>query len=228
MYTLARVSCIWLVCILYTSTVYGQLGLFGVKAGLNLSSITHLMIDQDKPVSSLPKIGLHIGGFADYTLSDSYTIRVGLGLSGLGGVYSDTIYSLSSGEALFWKERINLTYLEIPLSFQYSRDFDEFTLNAGCGPYAGIGLIQLVHIYQPVNARKLSGFNQFPFDIGMGFSLGMEQEISDRNLGLEIGYRIGFLDLYNSAPSALSKKQHNRSLQFSLVYRFPLDIPKLF
>jgi len=90
---------------------------FGVKAGLNISSLSN--IDEDG-VNKDPLIGFHVGFFGEFMISDKFAIQPELLYSSQGVKFD------SEGE----KAEIKLDYINIPIMAKYYVA-DAFSLELG-------------------------------------------------------------------------------------------------
>lgn len=97
---------------------------FGVKAGVNIASMTF----KEGGISISPEslTSFHFGGLVDYSISEKLSLQPALMLSGKGFKLETAPIEASS----------NLMYLEIPVNVVYKLG----GVYIGAGPYAAFGL----------------------------------------------------------------------------------------
>jgi hypothetical protein len=110
---------------------YGQIN-FGVKAGLNVTTIGQNFDDDDLEMETRPRLLFTLGGLADISFSDMISLQPGLNFSLKGfGVDVKDEYDADKGY-----DRYTVGYLEIPINVALK--FGGF--QAFAGPYIGVGL----------------------------------------------------------------------------------------
>jgi len=107
---------------------------FGVKGGMNLSTLGSDMKDNLKDYEGLSqktRIGFHIGAFADVELMENFYIQPGLFYSSKG------LKAKDGGDEM----KVNLNYLEIPILASYRIAIsDKIKWHINAGPYLAYGL----------------------------------------------------------------------------------------
>lgn len=200
-----------------TTEVFAQN--FGIKGGLNLSNM--LVKDDSKTYSNNYKIkpGIHLGATAEFPLAEMLSFETGLLLSTKGFTESKATM-LYGGRFLKSKLRINLLYLDIPLTVKGSSDLGRAKSFGVFGPYLGFGLsgkaIETFENSTISNAKNIKWESDFrrpdfgitmgagveinSFQIGLSFNLGLANispntdggaKINNRVFGVSVGYRIG-------------------------------------
>lgn len=119
---------------------------YGIKAGINLASLSvgserkkEMKDYYDNGWKNKSVISFHLGGYADYAITEALSIQAGLTLSGKGGKetwsYDDEIFGDEefTGKAY---DKENLLYLELPVNVVYKTGSFYF----GAGPYVGYAL----------------------------------------------------------------------------------------
>lgn len=119
---------------------------YGVKAGINLASY-QVGSDYRTEVKEaggmiLPLISFHVGGYADFSITDAFSVQGGLTLSGKGHKerysYDEDDFGLggagTSGGTATYIEK--LMYLEVPVNAVYKTG----RFYMGAGPYLGYAL----------------------------------------------------------------------------------------
>lgn len=171
---------------LVPATVCAQENSFGIKGGLNLSTLS---IDGANDNNIIP--GFHAGLFANYMVTDNVAIKPEIHYStkGVKTIYDQEIlgFDVADGET-----RLNLGYVDIPVYVAYylAEDF-----NFHLGPYAGFLLsnsletdAEILNFIQVDNADQIDGtyFNSIDFGVslGLGFSVEPVTMGFNYNLGL--------------------------------------------
>lgn len=111
---------------------------FGVRAGLNLSKM--LVKDNDNTYSDNYKMnpGFHIGGTVEFPISDMFSVEADLLLSTKGTRVKEE--ETMMGETYEMKAKINLFYIDIPITVKASFDVGDVKIYGAAGPYIGVGL----------------------------------------------------------------------------------------
>ncbi|MBK6498547.1 MAG: PorT family protein [Saprospiraceae bacterium] len=147
--------------------IYVSNAQLGVRAGLNFSSYS--VKGGGVSLNSDSQVGFHFGLTNDFKLTDNITFRPGLLYSGKGGKL-DVL-----GESL----PLNLSYLDIPLSFVYNFSGSDSGFFAEVGPYVSMLL-----------AAKSDGedvkdsFNSLDFGLNLGLGYDLGTFIVGANYGL--------------------------------------------
>jgi hypothetical protein len=170
---------------------------FGVKAGLNVSSIYN--IDEDG-VDSNSFIGFHVGFFGEFMVSDKFAIQ------------PELLYSTQGVELEFLGEKgdLKLDYINIPVLGKYYVS-DAFSLEAG--PQIGFLISAETNsggVTEDVKDELKST------DVSLAF--GANYDIS-KNFMIGARYNIGLTRLQeNLSPG--EKDFKNSVFQISLGYKF--------
>lgn len=180
---------------------------FGVKAGLNMSTITDVE-DSDM------KIGYKVGPTVEYMFAPNMGIQSGLLLSSKGVKSSLSYHDDYENETINQDATINSNYLELPILFAYKFAIAPDTkvyLNAG--PYLAYGIFGKTKFKYTIDGYsgdyevKYDTFGDdyydenlethYPgmerFDFGLSFGAGME--ITKFNFGLN--YDLGLKKVYD-------------------------------
>ncbi len=176
----------FIACFMLSMQVNGQENAFGVKGGLNLSTMT---IEDANDNNIIP--GFHAGVFAKYMVSDNVAIKpeVLYSTKGVKTIYDQEFlgFDIADGET-----RLTMGYIDIPIYVAYylAEDF-----NFHIGPYAGILLhnqletqAEILEFIQIDNAEEIDGkyFNTLDYGVslGLGFSVDPVMMGFNYNLGL--------------------------------------------
>lgn len=113
---------------------------YGVKAGINAAyfgfSSAYKRDAKDDGFKTRPLISFHVGGYADYALTDAISLQGGLTLSGKGGRETWSGEDDFDGYNYEGSFKESLLYLEIPVNAVYKKG----KFFAGAGPYVGYAL----------------------------------------------------------------------------------------
>ena len=194
----------------------------GIKGGVNLASIGgdfKSTADQDEDIKG--RFGFHLGGIAEYMISDQFGIQGEL-LYSLAGSKSESSFS-EDGFSVSGTDEIKLSYLSIPVMGKYFVT-DEIALEAG-----------------PTFGLLLSATNDFEFsESGDGESFSESGSVDIKNdtngldLGLGIGgsyntegglffglrYNLGFSSVFTQVSGAPKFTSPNNIFQISAGYKF--------
>ena len=169
---------------------------FGVKGGLNISTVVGGDVDDTKSL-----VGFHVGGFAEIKVFDKFFIQPELLYSAQGTKVDGPL----GGDA-----DLKLNYLNIPVLAKYYI-VDKFSVEAG--PQLGILL-----------SAKAEGqdIKDYTRSVDLGFNIGAGYNFTD-NLSVGLRYTIGLSPLTdknidNSDDYYDSAK--NSNLALSLAYKF--------
>ena len=119
-------------------SVQSHAQVFGVKTGLNLSN---MLVKDDEETQSDDfelKPGFHAGLTAEFPLTELLSFETGLLLStkGFKDIGEDTYW----GETESYKAKLNLYYLDVPLTAKATIDLGRAGIYGLLGPYIGVGL----------------------------------------------------------------------------------------
>lgn len=183
-----------LICVQLTT--YAQLR-YGLAGGLQSSKV-HLSA-LGLSINTNGMFGAHVGGVAEYAVSDNFFIRPELLLSFKGGTFKNGIDSY----------KLNLTYLELPIQGIYKYEIGSGKLVGGIGPYFGFLLGGKDDDEPIVVGTDIKGL-----DAGLRFLGGYE--LTEKNLGINLFYNMG---LANINPDS-GAKIRNSTIGVSVTYFF--------
>ena len=223
---------------LFSSQAFSQLKVGG-KAGLNLANQSFNFDDSDIEPASKMKFGFHVGAAVEYGLTDDLAIQSGLLFTQKGFSY-DLEDDLPDGTSVDGYDRVNLSYLEIPISVAYK--INDFQVYAG--PYVAFGIAgknkwdyTLETAAGSEDFSDETSFKPVFGEVSDGDLADDEQAFAAFDFGLNagVGYQFGpmlvnagySLGLGNIAPAYDSDdydradfKQNNRVITVSLTYFF--------
>ncbi|MCO5242034.1 MAG: PorT family protein [Chitinophagaceae bacterium] len=196
---------------------------FGIKGGINIASYiwnSEYKKEQKEEYNSKfkPQILFNIGGYANYSLNESFSLQGGLAISGKGykETFTDTWGGLpGSGGSEEVKVSHSLFYLEIPLNAVYH--YKNFYI--GAGPYLGYGILGIWKWKSPSDSDSGNAFDKDDdgynrADFGAKFQAGYR--INDKiSVGLDYG-----LGLTKLEPELKKYSPKNGVLSVSLGYWF--------
>lgn len=131
------------VAILAVSVAQAQVR-FGVKAGLNISTLTG-DVDVD------PMVGAHVGGVVEFKFSEKFSLQ------------PELLYSMQGAQNS--PAEIHLDYLSVPIMAKY---YIIKGLSVEAGPQIGVGVR-----YEDANGNDLELVHE-NFDIGLAVGAGYE------------------------------------------------------
>jgi len=189
---------------------------FGVKAGVNLST----MLDKDsiQTYSDDYKIkpGFNLGATGTFLISESFAIESGL-------VFSSKGYKMEeSGSEI----GVSLYYFEVPLNLLYKLDLSSFSLIVHSGPYFGIGTRATAksdeYIFTDNNGNEVNKKNlnlgksksDFAKQLDYGVNAGVGVEFEPVTFCIQYGF--GLANLSNNLENENELK--NRVLSISIAY----------
>jgi opacity protein-like surface antigen len=169
---------------------------FGVKGGLNLSTVVGGDVENTKSL-----VGFHVGGFAEIKIVEKFAIQPEILFSTQG----------TKAEAAFGNDvDFKLNYLNIPVLAKYYI-VDKFSVEAG--PQIGVLLSA---------KAEDEDIKDFTRSVDFGFNVGAGYHFTD-NLSINLRYTIGLSplsdeDVDNADDYYDSAK--NSNLALSLAYKF--------
>jgi opacity protein-like surface antigen len=196
----------------------------GVKAGLNLSNMVHK--DDDDTFSDDYKWnpGFHAGLTADFPITEMFSFETGLLLSTRGFRISEEYIIL--GETYEVEGKLNLLYLEIPLTGKVSFDIGGAKIYGAFGPYVGVGLTGKSKSEITINGDTEKeeediewGSDEEGDDLkrlDYGLTVGAGVEISAIQIG--VSYGLGLAKI--NPDTSNGAKINNRVIGVSVGFRF--------
>lgn len=198
---------------------------FGVKGGVNIATITGDVEDVTA------KVGFHVGGFAEIKISDKFSVQPEL-LFSTQGAKSEYSYSESAGFTEEYSDKLNLTYINIPIMAKFyvtegfsleagpqigflmsAKNKQEYTLTGGGMDINGSEEIDMKDFYNTVD---------FGLNFGVGYkftenlSAGVRYNVGLSDINKEIKGMEGFEDLFDN----IDFSQKNSVIQVSIGYSF--------
>lgn len=169
------------------TTINAQESRYGIRIGANLSSISSDDITGDLDKN---RIGVVVGFFADYALTQKLRLQPELQYSGQGNKDKD----------------LRVNYLQVPIIFKYNiTDL----INVQLGPQAGIKIWEWED-----NQANIADFSTFDF-AGVA---GIGVNITD-NFFVDLRYAFGLSNVFDKDGSSIEIDGTSRNLQLSVGYR---------
>jgi len=192
------------VALLFTYSADSFAQTFGVRGGLNMSNM--LLKSDENTADTKAKVGFHIGGTAEFEITDMFSFETGLFLMTMGYKY----------EVLSVDYKTNLLYLNIPITAKARYELDNFSLYGLFGPYIGLGLSGKNN---SVDIEWGSGDsdNLKRFDFGWTIGAGVEYEAFMAGLS----YNLGLANIMAQTEGGYKAK--NRAFLISVGYRFGVN-----
>jgi len=187
---------------------------YGVKAGLNLSTLTGDVAYYD--VKS--KAGFHVGGFVEFKITDKFSVQPELLYSAQGAKLRYS--SADEFSSTIDKQNIKLGYLNIPVMAKY---YVIKGLSIEAGPQVGFLLSAKneYNIYSSIS-EDLSGSGEDDIkddskSVDFGLNVGAGYEFT-QNIFVQARYNFGLTSISENASNEFDPK--NGVLQVSFGYKF--------
>ncbi|KMQ68333.1 opacity protein [Chryseobacterium sp. FH2] len=163
---------------------------FGLKAGLNVSSISH-----DEMTA---KAGFYGGVFANIPVAKEFSIQPEVLYNGAGAKFDDSS-----------DDKLNLSYISVPVMFQYNA-LPNLYLEAG--PQFSF----LIDSKIKGNGASVDSDNIKGFDFGIGLGAGY---YITKNIGVTARYIAGVTDVAKKVGN-FQLEGKNNVFQVGLAYKF--------
>lgn len=212
---------LFVVVIAFTMTTELFAQNFGIKAGLNLSNMLVKADDETYSDDFKMNPGFHIGVTAEFPLAEMISFETGLLLSTKGfKIEEETFF----GETYKAAEKLNLLYLDIPLTAKATFDLGGAKIYGVFGPYVGMGLSGKTKRVATFDGETVTEERDIQWGsddesdlkrLDYGLTMGAGVEINSIQIGLTYG-----LGLANISSVPGRPKINNRVLGLSVVYKF--------
>lgn len=185
-----------IVAILAFGFMNAQTVKFGVKAGLNVSTIT------GGYYSGGSKVGFHVGGLAEIGINEKFAIQPELLYSMRGASYS----------FIGVDEKLNLSYVELPVIVKY---YVIEGLSIEAGPQ--VGFLTSAQAKADGDSEDVKdGYKSvdYGFNIGAGYKL-------KNGIMFQARYNLGLADISDDGDgTGVSYSEKNNAFQVSVGYQF--------
>jgi opacity protein-like surface antigen len=178
---------------------------FGAKAGINLANGAGDVEEADT------KLGLHIGGFAEFMLSEKFAFQPELLYSMQGYKYEYDL-DLGDGTSINVEEKIKLDYINLPLIFKF---YVTEGLAIEAGPQVGFLVSAKAEFEGGGESEEEDideGYNSLDYGVNGGLSYTLD-------MGVMFGarYYYGIADIDDVSDDFDEK---NSVIQVSVGYKF--------
>ena len=196
---------------------------FGPKAGVNFATLTGDVEDAEF------KVGLYIGGAAEYMFNEKMGLQAELlfSMQGAKNEYTETFSAGGFTEELYEKETLKLNYINLPVMFKYYI-VDGF--NVEVGPQVSF-LVSAKSEFEfeyttsgGGSESTESGSGEVDVDddltaIDFGFNFGLGYKLDN---GLDFGarYNLGLMNINDEDDFSDDFKIHNGVIQLSVGFMF--------
>ncbi len=177
-----------------SASLFAQKPVFAIKAGLNVADLSEQNVNNKYDT----RLGFHVGGLAHIHLSHKVAFQ------------PEVQYSTQGAEVKGSNDEIQLSYINIPLQFQYMFN-NGFRLEAG--PQLGF----LLNAEQEVGTNEVEVDNQYiRIDVALGVGLNY---LTYSGIGVGARYNLGLNNIRETGTNDVM----NRGLQLSVFYMFDND-----
>jgi hypothetical protein len=202
---------------LFTTAIFAQSKTtFGIRAGVNFQNLNGEDETGDKLDNKL-KTGFHAGVNAEIPVGIDFYVQPGVLFSMKGAKFNES------------DDKINLSYVEVPVNFIYKPALGNGRLVLGFGPYAAFAIggkyksedgddidIEFENKVTPIQAA--TGFYSKRFDAGANLLFGYE---CANNLSVQLNAGLGLVNINPEIEGVdTDAKTKNTGFGVSLGYRF--------
>lgn len=197
---------------------------FGIKGGLNLSTV--LIKNDDETLSDDFKMnpGFHIGATAEFPSDKAISFETGLFVTTKG--YRINQDEMSGPETFKVEGKMNLLYLDLPLTVKAKFDVGGVKLFGVFGPYIGMGLSGKSKFTLTFNGETESGEETINWGsdenedifkrLDYGLTMGAGVEINSILIGANYG--LGLANISNYSGDGY--RVNHRVIGISVGYKF--------
>jgi hypothetical protein len=203
---------------LFTTAIFAQSKTtFGVRAGVNFQNLNGEDATGDKLDNKL-KTGFHAGVNAEIPVGVDFYVQPGV------------LFSLKGAKADDSDDKINLSYVEVPVNFIYKPALGTGRLVMGFGPYAAFAVggkikpdngddIDIEFENEITTAQALSGvYYAKRFDAGANILFGYEWA---NNFSVQLNAGLGLVNINPDIEGVdTDAKTKNTGFGLSVGYRF--------
>jgi hypothetical protein len=196
---------VMVVCLMFAVGSLQAQTKFGIKGGLNMSTMTFKMMGITVDPKSL--MGFHFGAIAEMPLSGNLFVQPGIFYSSKGSKF----------EVGTEKFQANPTFIDIPINLLYKLDLGSARLVVNAGPYLAYGISGDQDFSTGTKEAIKWGSNaetdmMKPMDYGLNFGAGVELS----SIIISVNYGLGLSNL--SPESSVTFK--NKVIGISVAYMF--------
>ena len=187
----------------------------GIRAGFNLTNMSSKYDGMKQSAKYLP--GFQVGIIGAFATTENFAIQPGVLFATQGARFD---YSYEEGESM--KGATNLSYIQIPINFQYIIGLEGMKLLLQAGPYIGYAVSgksksestwdgKTEKFEQKIEFGS-DGDKVRPFDFGIGLGVGL----NFNNIQIGLGYNLGLANLTNYDKASTK----NNGFALTLTYMF--------
>ena len=195
---------------------------FGIKAGMNMSNMVAEDNEGTYSDDFESNMGFQVGPTMQFEISDVMSFETGLLLGTKGYKITEDV----QGYGNFRRDKLNLLYVDVPLTAKATFDLGGAKLYLTSGPYVGVGLSGAKSIEGSDNGDTYDEEEDIKFGsdedkhdlkrLDYGVTAGVGLEISNIQIG--VTYGMGLANISNYTDNGASV--NNSVLSFGLAYRF--------
>ena len=198
---------------------------YGIKAGMNVSSLSNNNAWEDQK----SRVDFNAGVFATIPIATSFSIQPEILYSGLGAqqTYKESYGNTTNGYKSKDKFKTNLSYLAVPVMFQYNfvpnfyleagPEFGFFLGGKNKGDYEEYNYLGGVETKTTESySDKIKSSDIHTFNLGIGIGAGY---YFTNNIGITARYVAGLTNIEKNRPSG-SDAIRNNVFQVGLAYKF--------
>jgi len=191
-------------------------GKYGVKTGLNLANLLEKDNDYTYSDDYSMRIGFHLGGTAEFPISEKLSAQAGLLYSTKGFRFSSLDDSSGNSSESF---SVILQYFEIPINVIYKIELGGLKLCLNAGPYLGYAFRGVTKDSEDFSIDLNIGSSEGDVikALDYGFNIGAGVEINDAiTIGLQYGLGLANIASYTEN----GYRVNNRVIGISFGYMF--------
>jgi outer membrane protein with beta-barrel domain len=189
---------------------------FGLRAGVNFQNLTGKDGNDDKLENDL-KTGFNVGVNAEIPVGIDFYLQPGVLFSTKGAKFEDS------------DDKINLSYIEVPINFIYKPAIGTGRLIMGFGPYVGYAIggsykpesgddVDIEFENEVTPGQFVTGIYAKRFDAGANLLFGYEFA---NKLSVQLNAGLGLVDINPKVTGVDNDaKTNNTGFGVSLGYRF--------
>lgn len=200
-----KVNYLSILALLFTIHVNAQDIKFGLRGGVNISTIVK---NETNTLRARP--GVNIGGFVDFGITEHFSIQPGLQITTKGALDNDN-YKFRS------------TYLEVPVYALYHYNGDKVSFFTGAGPYFAVGVggqelgtDEFGNTYKRTIAWDETGAWRRP-DAGLAFILGFQFA---PGIQTGVNFDLGIANIHKPYHGNDNLRAYNRTFGIFVGYVF--------
>lgn len=182
---------------------------FGIRAGLNIATVSVKDDDGNYSDEISSKVGLQLGPVLEFPLGNLFVIETGILFSNKGANNSD-----SGGPGIgFNSDVISVNYIDIPVNFKIEYDVSAMRIYGNLGPYVAIATTARMGD-EKMNIGSSEDDDLSRTDIGLNIGAGA----GIRGFEFGLNYGLGLTSIIPYDSNGLSVK--TRVFSVIVAYKF--------